>query len=245
MSNFFKRNGATLLSFIAAGGVVLTSVLAAKNTPKAIQSVRNTEAEKGEKLTKLEVIRVAAPAYIPALISGSATITCIFGANVLNKRTQASLTSAYMMLDNAYKNYRRKMVEMHGEDVDAEVDAAIVKDKLAHDGVAPRDGHQLFYDMTSMRYFETTPENLQQAEYDLNKHLITTGYATINDFYRMLGISELDYGNRLGWSTYAHGRYYEGVNEIGFHHQRVTLDDGLECCLVYFVDEPTPDYIEY
>lgn len=54
--------------------------------------------------------------YIPAAISGTATIFCIFGANVLSKRQQAALTSAYALLNDSYNNYKDKLKELYGEE---------------------------------------------------------------------------------------------------------------------------------
>ena len=96
---FFKRNGSFILTCIGAVGVVATSVTAVKATPKAIKLIEKREQEKGEKLTVLETIKVAGPAYIPSLAIGVSTIACIFGANGLNKKQQASIMRAYALLD--------------------------------------------------------------------------------------------------------------------------------------------------
>jgi hypothetical protein len=245
MKIFFKRNGATLLTIVASGGVVLTSVLAAVATPKAMRLVYRAEAEKGEDLTKLEKIRAGAPAYVPAAIAATSTIACIFGANVLNRRNQAALASAYMLLDSTYKKYRDKVEELYGEGSDRRVLEEVAKDDFDQDEISVHDETRLFCDVTSMRYFELPSEKVQEAEDELNKKLITSGYACVNDFYEYLGIPKTDYGDKLGWSTYTYGRYYDGCNYIEFYHHPVVLDDGLECCLIHFVDEPSLDYKEY
>ena len=81
---FLKRNSSTILTCIGAAGVIATSVLAVKATPKAMALLEQSEEEKGEKLTNMEKVQVAGPAYIPAAIVGASTIACIFGANVLS-----------------------------------------------------------------------------------------------------------------------------------------------------------------
>jgi hypothetical protein len=242
--NFFKRNASTILTVAGAGGVLLTAVLTGTGTLKAVKFVEKAKDEKGEDLTKLETVRAATPAYIPAAIAGVSTISCIFGANILNQRNQASIASAYVLLDNAYKRYREKVNDLYGEDADRNVLGAIVKEDIDE---APLDDDdiRLFYDINSGRYFEVQADKLYEAENELNKKLITTGYACVNDFYEALGIPKMDYGDKLGWSTYAYGRYYDGCNSIEFYHQPMTLDDGLECCMVYFVNEPSLDYDNY
>ena len=93
LPKFLTRNASTILTFIGAGGVIATSVIAVKATPGALKLLERAKEEKGEDLTTLEKVKVAGPAYIPAVVTGASTIACIFGANVLNKRNQASLMS--------------------------------------------------------------------------------------------------------------------------------------------------------
>ena len=107
-------NSSTILTCVGAVGVAATATMAVKATPKAIALLEEAREEKGEELTKLEVIDVTAPVYIPAAIAGFSTIACIFGANILNKRSQAALMSAYALLDNSYKEYMRKSEELYG-----------------------------------------------------------------------------------------------------------------------------------
>ena len=108
---FINRNASTILTCLGSIGVIATSVIAVKATPKALKLLETAKEEKGEELTSFEVIRTAGTIYIPAIITGGSTIACIFGANVLNKRSQAALMSAYALLDNSYKDYKKKVVD--------------------------------------------------------------------------------------------------------------------------------------
>ena len=130
---FCKRNGSTILTCIGGAGVVATTVLAVKATPKAIKLLEKAEEEKGEKLTKTEIVKVAGPVYIPTILSGASTIACIFGANILNKRKQASLMSAYALLDNSYKEYRGMVSELYGEEAEERIKSELAKDKYDED----------------------------------------------------------------------------------------------------------------
>ena len=98
-----KRNGATVLTILGSIGLVATAVLTAMETPKAIGLITEEENKKGDKLTKIETTVVVAKAYMPAITVGFSSIACILGANVLNKKTQASLMSAYSFADRMYK----------------------------------------------------------------------------------------------------------------------------------------------
>ena len=126
---FLKRHSSTILTCIGAAGVVATGVLAATATPKALMLLEEAKEEKGEELTKVETVITVAPVYIPAVLTGVSTIACIFGANALNKRSQASLMSAYALLNNSYKEYREKVTEIHGEEAEKNIRHEIVKDK--------------------------------------------------------------------------------------------------------------------
>ena len=123
-----RSHVSTLLTCIGAIGVIATSVMAVKATPKATRLLEASEEEKGEKLTKMEMVKIAGPAYIPAVLVGASTIACIFGANILTKHNQASLASAYILLDRSYKEYRNKVNALYGEEADDEVRAKVAND---------------------------------------------------------------------------------------------------------------------
>lgn len=239
---FLRRNGSTILTCVGGLGVVATSVLAVKATPKALTLIKNAEEEKGDKLTKLEAVQVAGPVYIPAAVMGTSTIACIFGANVLNKRQQAAITSAYALLDTSYKEYRKKVEELYGTEARDRVREEIAKDTY-EDG--PRDDNkQLFYDEFSGRYFESTIEEVQRAEYRVNRDLIMRGYVYLNEFYEHLDIEPMISGYELGWSEGGNlARYWQVW--IDFTHNKTLIDDDLECHIITMQCEPYLDFADY
>lgn len=241
---FLKRNAPTILTVIGAGGVIATSVMAVKATPKALKLLEYARDEKGEELTTWETVKTAAPMYIPAVVTGASTIACIFGANILNKRNQASLVSAYALLDSTYKKYRAKVTELYGEEADQKVVEEVAKDDLLGADIHPAEQRQLFYDTTSMRYFESTIEDVQKAEFDINARLLATGYASLNHLYSLLNMAPVEYGNRVGWTTYTRG-WQDGCYQIVFDHRKILLDDGLECYLLEIITEPSMEYLDY
>lgn len=241
---FISRNGSTILTCAGGLGLVATAVLTAKATPKAMTRVENAQKEKGEELTKLETAIAAAPAYIPPILTGLATFACMFGANAMNKRQQASLISAYALLDNSYKEYKKKVDEVYGEGATQNVQAEIAKDKYEDCDIEPDDGMKLFYDEFSGRYFESTIEKVQRAEYEINRDLNMQCYATLNDFYDYLGLIPMDGGDDLGWSADMNAEYY-WQSWIDFIHHDVVMDDGLEVTIITMVIEPTLGWEEY
>lgn len=241
---FLKRNGSTILTCAGGVGVVATSVMAVKATPKALYLLEQAREEKGEDLTKLETIQVAGSVYIPSIIMGVSTIACIFGANALNKRQQAALMSAYAMLDSSYKEYKNKVKELYGQDADQMVKNSIVKDKYEKEDIVLDDNMKLFYDEFSGRYFESTTEDVIRAEYELNRELASYGGVYLNRFYELLDIEEIDGGEKLGWSASMLSETYWAY-WIEFDHTKVVMDDGLECYIISTRYEPTVDFDFY
>ena len=241
---FFSRNGSTILTCMGGVGLVATAVLTAKATPKAMTRVENAREEKGEELTKVETAIAAAPAYIPPVITGIATLACMFGANALNKRQQASLISAYALLDSSYKEYKKKVNELYGEDANNHVKEEIAKDKYKESEIKPSEGLKLFYDDFSGRIFESTIEKVQEAEYNINRDLSMQGYATLNQFYDYLGLVPIDGGDDLGWSAAMNFDYY-WQEWIDFGHHKTTMGDDLECIMITMFSEPTLGWEEY
>lgn len=210
---YLRKASPTILSGLGAAGVIVTSVLAVRATPKALRKIRadsktNHDGDP-EAYSKLEAVKSAWVCYIPAAISGTATIFCIFGANVLNKRQQVALTSAYALLNDSYNNYKDKLKELYGEEAHQKIVDAIAAEKakdvyitstglvrnssLDFDEHDPND-ERLFYDAYSNRYFESS----------------------IN----------LEGGDTVGWSIDT------GIYWIDFNHSKVTLDDGLEVLVI-------------
>lgn len=241
---FFKRNSATLLTIAGGVGVVATAVTAVKATPKALRLLDEAKEEKGEDLTKLETVKIAGPAYIPSVVIGVATITCIFSANALNKRQQAAVTSAYALIDSSYKEYKKKVEELYGEDASDHIREEIAKDKYVDTDIQVSDDKKLFYDEFSKRYFEATMQTVQNAEYQINRDLSMREWATINEFYEYLGLDPIQGGDELGWSTGMNFDYY-WQSWIDFGHHKVVMDDGLECCIITIFADPTLDWVDY
>lgn len=219
-----KRNSSTILTCIGGVGVVATAVTAVKATPKAVRLLDKEKEAKGEDLTTGEVLQIAGPLYIPSILIGVGTLTCIFGASILDKRKQGSLISAYALLDNSYKQYKNKVIELYGEEADLNVRTEVAKSRYEDSDMDYTE--RLFYDEYSGRYFESTMENVVQAEYELNRLFATNGGAYLNEFYELLDIDPIPAGNEVGWSRYG------ATNWIEFKHDEVLINDDLECCII-------------
>lgn len=241
---FIKRNASTILTYAGAAGVVATTVTAVKVTPKALLLLEDAKREKGEDLTKLEVINVTGPLYIPTVLFGVSSIACIFGANVLNKRQQAALMSAYALLNNSYKEYKDKVQELLGKDGEQEIVNEIAKDKYVAEEDSEDDGLELFYDQYSGRYFRSTKYKVQRAIYELNRDLVMRDYAYLNEYYEYLELEPIDSGWTLGWSTGGcMDQYWQQWLDFGYN--KVVMDDGMECTIINMLCEPLLDFGDY
>lgn len=239
---FIKRNSSTILTVAGGIGMVTTTVLGIKATPKALTLLEDAKKEKGEELTKLEKVKTAAPVYISTVITGAATLSCIFGANMLNKRQQASLISAYALLDNSYKEYKNKTNELFGEDANDRIKEEIAKDK--YEETKLKDDEVLFFDCFSERYFKSTLTKVSQAEYNVNRNIHMRGWAELNEFYEDLGIDDFDKYKAFGW---AEGGNYDMYWQawVDFNHTKLDLNDGSECISIMFFQEPYVGYEDY
>lgn len=172
----------TILTCIGAVGVIATGIVTAKSTIKASKLLEEAKKEKGEKLTVKETINIAGPAYIPSILIGASTIACIFGANILTKRSQASLVSAYALIDNSFREYRNKVKELYGDEADSEIKSCIAKNKYDEYEEEIPEGEQLFFDYNSMQYFTSTIDDVLQktvTEDGLECYIISTPFDTL------------------------------------------------------------------
>lgn len=237
-----KRNLPTILTCVGAAGVAVTAVMAVKATPKAMRLLESAKAEKGEDLTKLEIAWAAGPAYIPAAAIGLSAIACILGANALSKRHQAAITSAYIMLDRAYRAYRDKTRTLLGEDADVGVREAIVRDRYEERNISMPGNKQVFYEEFRGEFFERTKEEVLSAEYRFNRNFALRGYASLNEFYDFLDLPHTEAGETLGWSLEA-GEFFYGYSWVDFEHRPVKMDDELDVLSIETPFPPTADYL--
>lgn len=254
MKLFWKRHSSTILTCMGGVGVIATSVTAVRATPKALLLLDEAKKEKNEELTNVEKIKIAGPTYIPSILMGMGTMACIFGANVMNQRSQAALVSAYSLLDSSFKEYKQKLKELYGEETHNEIVNAIAVEKVPADWVTRGAyfGQEcditsedacgepvLFYEEYGNRYFEATIEQVMSAIYHLNRNYILRGYTYLNELYDFLGLESTDYGSVLGWAPNDEGEYW-----IEFNFRKAILDDGLEVYILEMPFEPRYDPLD-
>ena len=241
VSKAMKRHSPEILTGIGVAGMIATTVMAVKATPKAVMLVNEREVELGvEKLPKKEVIRTTWKCYIPAAVTGAMSIGCIVGASSVNARRNAGLMAAYTISETALKEYKEKVVETIGEKKEKEVRDAIAKYKIEQNPVSKNDvivtqkGNSLCYDSFSGRYFYSDIEKIKRAENEFNRRLIQEDYLSLNEFYYEIGLSGTYIGDRLAW------RADRGLVETNFSAQ--LAEDGTPVLVLEFINPPSYDY---
>ena len=244
LGGWFKKSSPTLLAIAGSVGVALTVWQAIKATPKANQLIMAKKVEKGRKLTALETIGATKTTYVSTAVLGIATIGCIFGSNCLSQRNQAALASAYALLDQSYKKYKTAAKEVFGDDAEKKINAQIASDTRVQAGgymvynSSLDEGAEktLFYDTFSDRYFNATVASVINAEYHVNRMLALTGSVPLNDYYAYLGIDPIENGWGNGWDIFQWED--DGVLWLDFDNDQVTMDDGMECCVISAMYSP-------
>lgn len=228
-----RKAAPTILSYVGVLGVAATTIEAIKTTPRAMELIRHDSRLKHDgdpyAYTKLEAVKSAWKCYIPTALYGLSTIACILGSNVLNKRQQATITSAYMLLSNTYK-------EIAKNDTDGEARKAAVQEKDVHPALLESDD-ALFYEFNHGEFFNRKYIDVLSAEYTFNQKFLSKGYACLNDFYELIGLPKSPIGYELGWCI------TDGYPWVDFEHELIKLEDGMECYLIHLPDPPIPDYI--
>lgn len=246
--SYLKRSSPMILTCIGAAGVVVTSIMAIYATPKAFKLIHKDSRINHDgdpyAYTKAEAVQSAWKCYIPSVLIGTSTIVCIFGANILSRRQQAALTSAYTMISESYKQYRKAANVVYGNDADSKIKAEMAKDAYITTGdwgyqtynmeMDPESEQVLCYDLISKRYFNATMAAVINAQYHINRNLQLRGYSSLNEYYAFLGIDGLDYGDEMGWCL---EEIYEGGEMwIDFDNRKTMLEDGLECIVISAVE---------
>ena len=200
-----SKHSPEILTGIGIAGMITTTILAVKATPKALTLIDDAEYEKKERLTPVETVKVAWKPYIPAVITGTVSTACLIGASSVNSKRYTALTTAYKLSETALSDYKEKVIETIGEKKEKQVMDAIAKDKLEKNPIGQREiirtgrGDTLWYDPLSDRYFYSDIEKIKKAANDLNSRMFDEMNISLNEFYNEIGLKEIALGSEIGW----------------------------------------------
>lgn len=202
-----SRHSPEILTGIGIAGMVTTTVLAVKATPKALRLIEQAKKdERKDELTPVETIKATWKCYIPAAITGVVSTACLVGASSVSTRRNAALATAYKLSETAIAEYREKVVEAVGEKKEQAIRDKVNDERVAKKSSASREviitdnGNTLFMDAFSGRLFRSDISTVKNAINEINAILNRDWYASLNDLYDSLGIEDTDMGRELGWN---------------------------------------------
>ena len=237
-----KKYAPDIMVIAGVAGVIASTVIACKATTKAgeitektknqmtqIHEVAETKPDQYseddmKKDTVLVYTQTAvefAKLYSPAVILGTVSIACILGSHHILSKRNAALAAAYATVDKNFKDYRGRLVERFGKELDKELrynikakefeetvaneetgeETTVVKTVNVADAIEYSD-YARFFDEGCAGWTKDSEHNLYflkcQQNY-ANELLKTRGYLFLNDVYEMLGIPKTKAGQIVGW----------------------------------------------
>lgn len=167
--------------------------------------------------------------YAPSVLVGALSITGILASHKILKKRNVALTAAYATIDRSFKEYRGRVVERFGKDLDRELRYNIKAQEIEEKTV-DKDGNETIekktvsvvdpnmysdyariFDNGSMGWTKDPEYNLmflKLQQNQANDRLRAQGYLFLNDVYDMLGIPRTKAGQIVGW-------IYDKENPVG------------------------------
>lgn len=253
-----KRYSPEILIGVGITGMISTTVLAVRATPKALKLIEDEKRRQNyalleeakesgsdicNQITKLpvkDVVKTTWTCYIPSVALGTASVLCLVGASSAHLRRNAALATAYALSESAFKEYQEKVIEEVGEKKERAVRDSIAKDSIEKNPVTNREviitgkGTTLCFDRYSSRYFESDIELLRRAENELNRRMRDEMYVSLNEFYYEIGLDGTKLGDDLGWNIET------GYIDLDFSSQ--LAKDGRPALVVDYHIEPRYEF---
>lgn len=167
--------------------------------------------------------------YLPAVTLGVASLACLIGSNNILRKRNIALAAAYTTVDKSFKEYRKRVTDRFGEEVERQIRHNIKAQEI-EETIIDEDGNEKKitknvetceidgYSEYS-RFFDDGCTGWEKdAEYNLvflkaqqqyaNDLLRSKGHLFLNEVYDMLGIPRSKAGQVVGW-------IYDPENPIG------------------------------
>lgn len=223
-----------ILTGIGVIGAIACPIMAVKATPSALEAIERDSRDKHDgdpdAATKIEIVKSAWKYYVPSMITGGMAVACIVGASAVNMKRNAALATAYALSESALKEYKDAVLSEVGEKKEQSIRDRIAGKRIEDNPVDEasiidtKSGDVLCYDSWTGRYFKSSVESLRKAENELNRMLLRDDYASLNDFYDLVGLPCVEVGDKFGWAI------RKGMMELDFSTQ--LTDKGIPCMVV-------------
>lgn len=235
-----KKHSPEILTGVGIAGMITTTIMAVKVTPKALILLEKKKEElHKDRLEPKDIVKVTLSCYAPAIVVGSISIFCLIGASSTSLRRNTALATAYTLSESTLKEYQEKVVETIGEKKEQSIRDSISKDKMLKNPVrevilTENGGNTICYDVLSGRYFKSDRDKITRVMNDLNRKMRDEMYIPLNDFYYELGLDATKMGDMLGWNI------NNGYIDLAFSSQ---LDaTGTPCLVIDYQVAPVYDY---
>ena len=276
-----KKHSPEILVVAGIAGTVVSAVLACKATTKVAEILDETKGtldtihegmetgaingqeytnEDGKKDTVVVYAQTGmklAKLYGPAIILGTLSITSILASNNILRKRNVALGAAYAAIDKSFKEYRGRVIERFGEQVETELKYGIKAKKFEEIEVDPETGKEkkvkktvmvadpnlqsdyaVYFDSKSRNY-ETNPDYnrmfLKAQQAFANDKLQTRGHLFLNEVLDDLDLPRTPAGQIVGWTKdgpdgYVNFRIVEVERETedGRHEPALLLDFNVE-----------------
>lgn len=242
-----SKHSPEILTGIGIAGMITTTILAVKATPRALHLIENKkeelELDKGEKLTVSETVQATWKCYVPAAVTCVMSAACLIGANSVNSKRNAALATAYNLSTTALAEYKEKVVETLGEKKEKAVRDKVAEERLKKEPVKQSaivvtgNGSTRCFDILTKRRFTSDIEKLNRIVNELNRRMLRDDYVSLNDFYYELGLDGCEVGEDLGWNV------SDGLIELDFSAQ--LDDDGVPCIVIDYTVAPRRGFNHY
>ena len=244
------KHSPEILTGLGIAGMISTTILAVKATPKAMRLIDEAKEMKKAtpndipKLTNAEIVKVAWKPYIPAIGTGVVSVACLIGGQSVSVRRNAALATAYQLSTTALNEYKEKVVETVGEATAKEVRDKVIQEKQERISestptiIITGDDDVLIFEELSNQEFKSTTIKVEKAMIELNKRL-TCGSeycVSLNEFLNELGLKNSPIGNDIGWTA---------SKLIDFTFDVETNDKGKPRLKIAYLTPPEYGYRDY
>ena len=238
-----RKYSPEILAGVGVVGVIASTVMACKATTKLsdilaeskeqLEQIKTVavdpayadkytedDAKKDTTITYVQTGVKIAKLYAPSVILCTTSLGCLLASNNILRKRNAALSAAYMTVDKSFKEYRRRVAERFGDEVEKEIRYNIKAKEIT---TVDEEGNEVketvkviegaddptTYSDYARFFDESCPAWQNDPEYNLtflraqqqyaNDLLKAQGRLFLNDVYKMLGIDITKAGQVVGW----------------------------------------------
>lgn len=201
---FVTDNSPGILTGLGVAGAVTTAVLTGKASYSAALILASEHNEKTDVPAK-EQVKLVWREYIPAAVSGVATVTCIVMANQIGSRRAAAIAAAFKLSEKMSEEYREKVTSVLGERAEEKARSELSGERMKKVGgsevIVVTGSETLFFDEMSGRFFKNDIETIRQAVNEINHQINNYYSASLTEFWEKIGLARTDFSDGVGWNS--------------------------------------------